>query len=160
MPDALDPKVELRRATLADAPEVTEVYLTAFRDAMPEIRLAHTDEEVAAYLRDVCIAEQETWVAEAPAGGRAVIVAMMVVGEGSIDQLYVRPGWQRRGIGSRLLDLAKSRRPGGFELFAFQINERGRRFYERSGLEVVDLDDGSRNEEGEPDVRFRWRPRP
>jgi len=83
---------------------------------------------------------------------------MMVLGDASIDQLYVRPGWQGRGIGSRLLALATERRPGGFELFAFQVNEVARRFYERHGLTVVDMNDGARNEEGEPDVLYRWTP--
>jgi len=150
--------VVLRRATLADAEPVTDVYLASFRGAMPTIRLAHPDHEVAGYLRDVCIARLETWVAESSDESRATVVAMMVLGEGSIDQLYVRPGWQRRGIGSRLVALARERRPGGFELFAFQVNEVACGFYERRGLTIVDRNDGARNEEREPDVRYRWSP--
>jgi hypothetical protein len=33
-----------------------------------------------------------------------------------------------------------------------------RRFYEERRLELVDTSDGSRNEEREPDVRYRWMP--
>ena len=54
--------------------------------------------------------------------------------------------------------LAKALRPGGLELYTFQVNTGARRFYERHGFRVVDLDDGARNEEGQPDVRYRWLP--
>ena len=150
--------VVIRRATQADAGPVADVYLTSFRGAMPTVRLAHTDDEIAGYLRDVCIAQLETWVAEYSEEGQPLVVAVVVLGARSIEQLYVRPGWQGRGIGSRLLALAKERRPRGFQLFAFQVNEVGRRFYERSGLTVVDMNDGTRNEEHQPDVRYRWTP--
>jgi ribosomal protein S18 acetylase RimI-like enzyme len=153
-----DADVVVRRATLADADEVGDVFLTAFRTAMPTIRLAHPDDEVRVYLRDVCIAHRETWLAEATADGRPMAVAFMTLGDASIDQLYVRPGWQGRGIGSRLLTLAQERRPAGFELYAFQVNAPACRFYEARGLVEVDRNEGSRNEEGEPDVRYRWTP--
>ena len=158
MPDRADLDFTVRRATLADADGVADIFLTAFRGAMPTIRLAHSDDEVRVYLRDVCIARRETWVAEALADGRTTVVAFMTLGDASVEQLYVRPGWQGRGVGSRLLKVARERRRGGFELYAFQVNARARRFYEARGLELVDLNDGSRNEEGEPDVRYRWTP--
>jgi ribosomal protein S18 acetylase RimI-like enzyme len=137
---------------------VGDIFLTAFRTAMPTIALAHPDDEVRAYLRDVCIATRETWVAEADPGEGPQVVAVLVLGDASVDQLYVRPDWQARGIGSDLLDVAKARRTDGFELFAFQVNVVARRFYERRGMVEVDRNDGSRNEEGEPDVRYRWQP--
>ena len=62
------------------------------------------------------------------------------------------------GLGSRFVRLAKTRRPHGLDLYTFQVNAGARRFYERHGFRVVDLDDGARNEEHQPDVRYRWRP--
>jgi predicted N-acetyltransferase YhbS len=76
-----------------------------------------------------------------------------------IDQLYVAPGWTGHGIGGRLLSTAKARRPDGLGLYTFQVNAGARRFYERHGFVVVALGDGSSNEEGQPDVRYAWRPR-
>ena len=60
-----------------------------------------------------------------------------------------------RGIGSALLDHAKARRPDGLDLWAFQSNTGARRFYERHGFVAVAETDGD-NEEGAPDVRYRW----
>ena len=50
------------------------------------------------------------------------IVGLMVLGDGFIDQLYLHPDRWRQGIGSRLIALAKERRPGGLELYTFQEN--------------------------------------
>ncbi|MYU47846.1 GNAT family N-acetyltransferase, partial [Streptomyces sp. SID7803] len=48
--------------------------------------------------------------------------------------------------------------PEGLALYAFQRNAAARAFYERHGFIAVAFDDGSRNEEKEPDVRYRWSP--
>ena len=63
-----------------------------------------------------------------------------------------------RGIGSALLERAKARMPGGFRLWVFQANTGARRFYERNGLRVVRLTDGSENEEETPDALYEWLP--
>jgi hypothetical protein len=38
----------------------------------------------------------------------------------------------------------------------FQRNLSARRFYERRGFRLVELRDGSSNEEGEPDAVYQW----
>jgi ribosomal protein S18 acetylase RimI-like enzyme len=82
----------------------------------------------------------------------------MLLGEDELFHLYLDVGWTGRGIGTRMLDRAKARRPDGFTLWTFQQNEGARRFYERHGLHVVELGDGSGNEERVPDIRYEWRP--
>jgi ribosomal protein S18 acetylase RimI-like enzyme len=146
----------LRRATAADAAEISHLYLESFRAALPDICLAHTDDQVRDWIREQLIPEEEVWaavVAEPP-----LVVGFMALDGGQVDHLYVRTGWQRQGIGSRLLALARDRQPGGLELYTFQANAPARAFYERHGFVVVDLNDGERNEEHEPDVRYRWQP--
>ena len=53
---------------------------------------------------------------------------------------------------------AKALSPGGLHLYTFQRNVRARAFYEKHGFTVFDMNDGSRNEEKEPDVRYVWTP--
>lgn len=154
--------VVLRLATAGDAAAVADVFLDAFR-ATYDFPLAHTDEEVRAWIRDVLLPTHETWLAIAPDGAGipdagGTIVGLMALGEAELDQLYLRPGWWRRGIGSRLLTLAKGRRPDGLSLYTFQVNTPARAFYERHGFEAVWFGDGSANEERQPDVRYEWRP--
>jgi len=55
----------------------------------------------------------------------------------SISQLYVRVGHQGKGIGSRLLDLAKRTSQGSLRLYAFARNTKACRFYEHHGFRAV-----------------------
>jgi len=145
--------VAIRPATPTDAAGIADVYLAAFH-ATYAFPLAHTDDQVRDWLRGIVAGEDRTWVADA--GGR--VVGMMVLDEDGIDQLYVDPAWHGRGIGSRLVELAKRRRPDGLALYTFQVNDRARRFYERHGFVATWFGDGSANEERQPDVRYEWRP--
>jgi ribosomal protein S18 acetylase RimI-like enzyme len=67
----------------------------------------------------------------------------------------VLPRAQRRGIGTALLDIARSKL-ARLELWTFQRNAQARRFYEARGFVLVEETDGSRNEEREPDARYLW----
>ncbi len=145
--------ITVRRATAADAGAIAEVYLDSFH-ATYAFPLAHTDDEVRTWIREVIVPDRETWVA---VDGERV-VALLVVGPDELDQLYVAPDRLGTGIGRRLVDLAKDRSPDGLTLYTFQVNARARRFYERNGFIVDRLGDGSANEEGQPDVRYVWRP--
>jgi len=44
-----------------------------------------------------------------------------------VDQLYIHPDFQRRGIGKALLDFARSLSPGRLWLYTLQINTNGTR---------------------------------
>jgi ribosomal protein S18 acetylase RimI-like enzyme len=148
--------IEVRRAAATDADAVADVYLASFH-ATYAFGLAHTNEEVRGWLAGIVAGSttrSETFVAES----NVMIVGMMVLDDAGIDQLYVLPTWQGRGIGSRLVDIAKSERPTGLALYTFQINNRARRFYERHGFVATWFGDGSTNEERQPDVRYEWRP--
>ncbi|MBP2404617.1 GNAT family N-acetyltransferase [Streptomyces syringium] len=147
-------EILIRRATPADAAGTAETWLRSYDAALPSVRRAHTDDEVRDYFRYVVIPERETWVAEA--GGE--IVGMMVLHEEWLDQLYLAPGWRGRGLGDRLMTLAKERSPSGLDLWTFQINTPAHRFYERHGFTEAERTDGTTNEEREPDVRYVWRP--
>jgi ribosomal protein S18 acetylase RimI-like enzyme len=145
--------VELRQATPADQDAIADVYLASRADALPYLRRIHTDDQVRAWIGRVVVNRPGTWVALADGG---VVGFLSVEGE-DLDQLYLAPGFYRRGIGSRLLEKAKALSPTGLHLYAFQRNTRARAFYEAHGFTVFDVNDGSRNEEGEPDVRYEWR---
>jgi len=146
-------RVTIRPATPTDAATIADVFLASFH-ATYDFPLAHTDEEVRGWVRDL-VGSGGTWVAIDPAG---TVVGMMALEPGVLDQLYVRPDRLGEGIGRRLLELAKERSPDGLSLYTFQVNERARRFYERNGFVAEWFGDGSTNEERQPDVRYVWRP--
>ncbi len=144
--------VMLRRGKPADATQIADVWLRSFHAAMPTVQRAHTDGEVRAWIRDVLIPGSEVWVAVVD----LTVLGVLALSEGWQDQLYVDPDWQARGIGDRLLALAKSQQPSRLQLWTFQVNHQARRFYERREFLPVEWTDGSGNEEGEPDVRYVW----
>jgi GNAT superfamily N-acetyltransferase len=134
------------------------VFLASFRHAYPEWPPVHTEDEVRGWIAGHLIPEIETWVALEP---DASIVGVMAP-DGDLQQLYVRPDRLRRGFGSRLIEMAKRRRPDGLALYTFQVKENARRFYERHGFIIERFGNGDSNEEHQPDVRYTWRadPRP
>jgi GNAT superfamily N-acetyltransferase len=74
--------------------------------------------------------------------------------EGKLDQLFIAPKYQCRGIGKALLNLAKRDMPNGFYLTA-AILGRACQFYEREGLERGET---SLHRFGHEIVRFDWKP--
>jgi ribosomal protein S18 acetylase RimI-like enzyme len=148
------PPVSIRRASAADAGEIAEIWLASFK-ATYAFPPSHPDDDVRRWVREELVPRRETWVAVEPDG---TVSGFMALHGDDLDQLYLRPDRTGRGIGSRLVELAKERRPNGLWLYTFQVNRRARAFYERHGFTVEHLGDGSGNEEHQPDVRYAWRP--
>lgn len=139
----------IRAATQEDAAEVSRVFVAA-RDEMtylPRISAEHRP-----LLGGWFIDRGPIYVAEED--GR--IVGFSGVKDGEITHLYVHPAAQSAGVGTRLLEHAKTLSPDGLELWVFQRNEGARRFYERHGFRLVRLTDGAENMEKEPDARYAW----
>jgi ribosomal protein S18 acetylase RimI-like enzyme len=147
-------KVSLRKLDLADMPAAAAVHRASFNERLPTLAGLHTPEEDVGFWSAVVFKDCQVWGAEE--GGRLVGVIAFL--EDWIDQLYVLPEAQGRGIGCRLLDIAKSTYPA-LSLWTFQRNKPARRFYEKHGFFVVDESDGAGNEEKEPDVLYKWEAR-
>jgi len=114
--------------------------------------LPHGEQDARRWFLKVVATQRELWVAE---DGTA-LVAILVFDGPAIDQLYVEPGLEGRGIGAVLLAHAKRLHPAGLGLWAFQSNAGALRFYERHGFRAVESTDGSGNMERSPDVRLAW----
>lgn len=141
----------LRPAADRDLPAIADVYLTSRASAAMPPGI-HAPDDVRAWVGTWDLSERDVWVAET---GEA-IVGFANLTPTWLDGLYVVPGGQRAGIGSALLDLAKSLRPDGFGLWVFEVNEPARAFYARHGLVALERTDGSANEEHAPDVKMVW----
>jgi ribosomal protein S18 acetylase RimI-like enzyme len=146
--------VLVRPAEPGDAPAIAEIHVSARREAMPYLLELHSDDDVRTWIATVLLPSRTVWVAEVE--GR--VAGYAALDGDDLDHLYVRPGFQGRGVGSALLDTAKAASPGGLRLYVFQRNVRARAFYEARGFAAVELGDGSGNEEGEPDARYAWQP--
>ncbi|ACP22975.1 putative acetyltransferase (plasmid) [Sinorhizobium fredii NGR234] len=133
------------------ADEAAGVLRVAFDDRLPSLAGLHTPEEDSWFFRNRVFQDCSVWgVFE-----RDVLVGMIAFRPEWIDQLYVLPAHQGRGIGASLLNVARTG-AAQLSLWTFQCNRGARRFYEKHGFIAVEETDGSRNEEKEPDVLYRW----
>jgi ribosomal protein S18 acetylase RimI-like enzyme len=135
-----------------DAEAIAALWWRTRQVSVPAIPApVHDEGDVKRWVADVLIPAGGTWVVER--GGD--VVAMMTLRGSDIDQLYVAPDHQHQGLGTTLVDLARELSPGELDLWTFRSNTRARRFYEALGFVVVGMSDGD-NEEGAPDLRYRW----
>lgn len=146
--------LRLRRAEPADAEEITKVFLASRAAAMPYLSRLHSDEQTLAWFGDVVLPGSTVWVTGR--GDSAEIVGFAALDGHWLDHLYLRPDVWRRGIGSALLAKVKEAAPGKLSLRVFQRNGAARAFYECHGFRAGEFNDGSRNEENEPDVAYHW----
>src|SRR5579859_2559623 len=143
----------IRQAGPQDVDGIAAVFTRSFAtlDFLPQL---HTPEQHHAFLGGRVLAEQEVWVAESD--GR--ILGFLALDGDLCTFLYVDPDEHGNGVGSALFAEAQHARPDGFRFWVFQQNENARRFYANRGCTVIELTDGSRNEERTPDALYEWRP--
>ena len=143
----------LRAARPSDAGAIGDIFVAASRQSLQYLpRLYHTDEETRTWIREIVLPTTTVWVAES--GGQ--VAGFCSLKQQKLQHLYVRPGFQSRGIGTALLEQARALSPSRLELYTFARNEGARRFYERHGFRPIAV--GQDNEEKEPDVHYEWMP--
>ena len=147
-------ELSLRPAVAADLGPVAEVHLASRAAAVPAMPPpVRSPEEVRGWVLGWDLSSYDVWVAESATGD---VVGYARFGDAWLDDLYVLPEWQGRGVGAMLFDLVTSQRPDGFCLWVFESNEPARRFYLRRGCLELERTDGSANEERAPDIRVAW----
>lgn len=110
----------------------------------------HSIAEQEAYFLERVLPQHEVrvaWHGDLLVGFVAASTVMVV-------QLFVRQGWQRRGIGGAMLGWAKQRSNGRLTLFTFARNLNACAFYEHNGFVVAAR--GFEPEWQLDDVQYVW----
>ncbi len=141
----------LKRLGFPEMHDAAVVHRVAFDDRLPWLADLHTSEEDRSYFREHVFQKCEVWGAL----HNTRLIGIIAFREGWIDHLYVLPRAQGQGIGTALLDIAKSAF-SPLHLWTFQRNVPARTFYESTGFVLIKETDGSRNEEKEADALYRW----
>jgi GNAT superfamily N-acetyltransferase len=141
----------LRQLQFADMDAAARVHRIAFDRALPTLAGLHTPEQDRWFFRERVFTACEMWGA---LDGDAM-TGMLAFREGWIDQLYVLPEAQGRGLGTALLQIAQNAFDR-LQLWTFQRNTQARRFYEARGFALIQQTDGAHNEEKEPDALYLW----
>src|SRR6185312_12536756 len=144
----------LRRAGDADAVAAAEVLIRSREAALGAIPASvHSDEEIMRWVQTGLIPHCDVWIAESEDNRT---LALLVLDEDWIDQLYVRPDAAGLGIGSRLIAVAKELRPDGLQLRTSTTNPGAQRFYERHGFVLVERYTEDSTEVKQADLRYVW----
>lgn len=106
-------KRAIRIATPLDANTISTIYLTSRKKYIHFAPLIHSDDAIFQWIHDILI-PNVNW----------------------IDQLYILPKATGHGVGSLLIDKAKSL-GRTIRLHTFQENLNARRFYERHGFKIL-----------------------
>lgn len=145
-----------RKATIEDANAIANVYLASRKELVSFAPLIHTDESIHQWVRNDLLTEELVIVAE----DKGIIIGMMSLikdeGMGWIRQLYIHPNAVGHGVGTLMINMAKSILGSPIRLYTFQENIGAKRFYERHGFQAIGFDDGSGNEENCPAVLYEW----
>ncbi len=94
------------------------------------------------------------WLAEVE--NQIVGFIVVIKEEQELNQIFVDPNYQNRGIGSALLEKAKEICPEGLTLQTLQQNTRACRFYEKHGFKAGKLSINKYN--GQPNIEYHWMP--
>jgi ribosomal protein S18 acetylase RimI-like enzyme len=102
------------------------------------------------YFLDVVVPQNTVRVAK----DGAFIVGFLASTPETVSQLYVHVAYMGRGIGTHLLDHAKTESVGSLWLYTFARNTNARRFYERHGF--VEVERESANMYKLEAIKCRW----
>jgi len=147
-------KRKLRPFAEDDLPALSDLWVAAWREILPEIDFEARRRWLDARLRDI------------RAGGGAIVVGLGARSEpagfitldlesGYLDQLCVAPAERGSGLAKALLEEAKRLSPGLIELDVNEANSRALSFYKRESFNVAAC--GVSETSGLPTLRMRWR---
>lgn len=142
--------MDFRKLVLADMAPAALVHRVSFDAALPSLSGLHTPAEDKTYFQSLH-GSCDCW------GGfeNQKLVGILVLRGEWIEQLYVLPQLQGKGIGGGLLDIAMEGH-GALSLWTFVQNKSAQAFYERRGFTKIRETDGSENEERAPALLYQW----
>lgn len=140
----------LRRARSEDAAHIARLYVASQAVGTTAASRAALDPAVVERWVRATVLRDEVWVAEGDFGRLAGVVALS---GNELEALDVEPSHRRLGLGGRLIDMAKSRRPGGLVARVGDVRSEACRFLLHHGFTA------STRGGGAGDV-LRWRTPP
>ena len=147
--------MKIRLATADDYGVCAEIHMSARArmDYLPPD--LHTAAETHEWMREVVFRSERVWVAE----HADRIVGYASADTGFLNNLYVLPEHQGRGIGTALLAEVMEHSREGLKLWTFEPNRAAIRFYERHAFRTLRRTDGHANEEKVADRLMAWYPK-
>jgi len=146
--------IEIAPLTSALMPQLVDLWVGAWTQAMPQIDFEARRPWLAAHLEGLHQQDYVTRCALKPSGALAGFVTLQPR-SGELDQIAVAPWAARRGLGHVLLGEARALAPGVITLTVNQDNGHALRFYAREGF--VKIGEGVNAMSGLRTLRMEWR---
>lgn len=150
--------MNIRAYKPADLDPVVELWFDTWHATFPDLHHHEPKAEWRRRFETEIAVEEQVYVAEVD-GQMAGFLAVKDRGggHGYVHQIFVSPEFQRHGVGSALMQLAKRLAPAGLRLHTLQRNTQAAAFYERHGFSVVSTGMGR---VGLPNAQYGWTPTP
>ena len=138
----------IRKYQEKDTEAVIEAWYQASLIAHPFLSDAFLEQE-ATNLRELFLPHSQTWVYD----DKGEIAGFLSMVDNVVGGIFVHPNWQRAGVGTALMNQAKSLHDD-LELDVFEANPIGRSFYAKYGFVPVGnhIDEAT----GEPAIKLRF----
>lgn len=145
-----------------DLTEIVKLWYRTWHSLFPDIKHPHSYDVWEKRFHDELVSKGETWVAEV----ESQIVGFIVVFKNTcelrgikvdeLNQIFVDPLYQNRGIGTVLLKKAQGICPQGLTLKTLQSNTKACLFYEKHGFAAGKMSINEIN--GQPNIEYSWLP--
>jgi GNAT superfamily N-acetyltransferase len=144
---------EIRKCKAGEIESVTRMWRRSRDLARPELeaRMGYSAADDLAFFDNVLMKTCAVWIIIRDARP----VGLLALENDSIEQLYIDPPEQGKGLGSALIELSKRGSPRRLELYTHVSNSNARRFYEHHGFRATKFGT-SPAPESEPDVKYVW----
>lgn len=146
--------VKIRPYGLDDIEVVVQLWWQTWHQTFPDLEHPQRYTSWQERFRKHIAVRGLIWVAEVE--NQIVGFVVVVKEEGRLDQLFVAPAYQHRGIGSALLGKAKEICPQKLTTDTLQRNTQSRKFYEKHGFKAGKLAVNKNN--GQPNIEYYWSP--
>lgn len=156
MADEGFPRTTIRPFRPQELDSVVDLWYSTWHATFPDLRHHEPKDEWRRRFETEIAVEERVYIAEVD--GR--IAGFLAVkdrggGQGYLHEIFVAPEFQRRGVGSTLMGLAKALAPAGLRLHTLQRNTQAAAFYARHGFTVVSTGVGR---VGLPNAQYGWTP--
>lgn len=148
--------VELRPYTSTHLPELTDLWVASWREAMPEIDFEARRGWFVHHFGTLIDAGTLVELAFAGQDGALAGFVTIDISSGHVDQLAVRPDQWGRGAAEALIYSAAAHAGRPITLEVNRENLRAVRFYGRIGFNVTGQ--GENPLSGRPTLQMEWRP--
>jgi len=132
-------------------PELVQMWRTSFEQGVGitdwhslEDQLRALEEKIVPHNRVLVVLDRNL----------SAVIGFIAYSSDTVSNLYVHVDHHNKGIGTKLLDIAKNDSKGVLRLFTLEANKRAQRFYERHGFKIIRR--GFEEFWQLPDIEYEW----